>query len=70
MNRGLNSFSVREGTAWLCDSWGVNTDCGLWGYHELITAASVNCIYKVQKENKNTNERMIQKPGFLTSELL
>jgi hypothetical protein len=59
VNRGLNCCSGREGTVWLCDSWGVKTGCGLWGYHELITAASVKCTYKVQRENKNTNERMV-----------
>ena len=43
VNRGLNCCSVREGIAWLCGSWVVETDCGLWGYPELITAASVKC---------------------------
>jgi len=59
VNRGLNCCGIREGIAWLCDSWGVKTDCGLWGYQELITAASVKCIYTVQRENKKTNEGMV-----------
>jgi hypothetical protein len=59
VNRGLNCCSVREGIAWLCDSWGVKTGCGLWGYQELITAASVKCTNRVQRVSKNTNERML-----------
>jgi len=48
VNRALNCCSIREGIACLCDSWVAKTDCGLWGYPELINAASVKCTHRVQ----------------------
>ena len=41
LNMVVNCCSIREGIAWLCDSWVVKTDCGLCGYLELVTTASV-----------------------------
>ena len=52
VTRGLNCCSVREGIAWLCDSWGVKTGCGLWNYPELITSNSVKCKGKTRIQMK------------------
>ena len=49
MSRVLICCSIREGIAWLCDSWVVKTDCGMWCCPELITAASVKCTNTVQR---------------------
>jgi len=45
----LNCCSIREGIAWLWDSWVVKTDYWLWGYPELISAAAVKCTNRVQR---------------------
>ena len=58
MKRVLNC-SLREGIAGSFDRWIVKDDCGLWGYQELITAVSVKCTNRVQRKNKNRNERKL-----------
>ena len=49
VNMVLNCCSIREGIAWLWDSWVVKTDYWLWGYPELISAAAVKCTNRVQR---------------------